>query len=384
MKTTPPKKQGFRRDRERYGLGVAPYTPENPRNDHAQIFPLLDGRLLLVWWEYYIRSPHAVGRTSFASAGSPDDAPCRITGRVSSDGGRTWSERLTVQENIGSSNVKHPNLVRLPDESVLLFFTQWDRGDEADEERSIYYRRSSDDCDTWGPTQRLTEPKSGFYILDAGRVLVHTSGRIVLPAYWTNRVAPQRTNFQMYCYYSDDDGVTWQESRNRITIPGRGAMEPTVVERLDGSFLALLRSDQGVLYQTTSQDRGESWTDGIPTQLSSVQSEACLRRLPDGNEVLLIWNHATPYAISEGGGVTHHPRNPLTAAISEDDGETWIKYRDIENRLGWSSAYPNAYFHHHPDFGWEALVTFYQKSEAMTNVSSLELRIFPVEWFRQD
>ena len=384
METDPPRKQGFRRARERYGLTVAPYSPENPRNDHAQIFPLLDGRLLLVWCEYYVRSPHAVGRTSFGDAGSPDDAPCRLTGRVSGDGGRTWSERLTVQENVGSSNVKHPNLVRLPDDSVLLFFTQWDRYDNADQERSIFYKRSFDDCDSWGPIERLTKPDSGFYILDAGRILVHSGGRIVLPAYWTDEVGPQRSNLRMYCYYSDDAGATWQESKNRITMPGRGAMEPAVVERLDGSLLAILRSDQGLLYRTTSSDRGVNWTDAVSTNLSSVQSEACLRRLPDGEELLLLWNHATPYAMTVGGSVTHHPRNPLTAAISDDDGETWSNYQDIENRNGWSSAYPNAYFYHHPELGWEVLVTYYQKSEAMTNVSSLELRIFPVDWFRDD
>ena len=379
-----PRKQGFHRARERFGLSVATYSPENPRNDHAQIFPLLDGRLLLVWCEYYIRSPHAVGRSSFGTAGSPDDAPCRLTGRVSADGGRTWSERLTVQENVGSSNVKHPNLVRLPDQSVLLFFTQWDRGDSADQERSIHYRRSFDDCDTWGPVERLTKPRSGFYILDAGRIFVHSSGRVILPAYWTDEVNPERSNLRMYCYYSDDDGATWQDSHNRISIPGRGAMEPAVIERKDGTLLAILRSDQGVLYRTTSADRGDSWDEAVPTQLSSIQSEACLRRLPDGEELLLLWNHATPYGMTEGKNVTHHPRNPLTAAISYDDGETWTRYQDVENRLGWSSAYPNVYFHRHSDLGWEALVTFYQKSEAMTNVSSLELRIFPVDWFRED
>ena len=375
--------KGFRRNRERFGITVAPYSPENPRNDHAQIFPLLDGRLFLVWSEYYLRSPHAVGRSAYADAGYPDAAPCRLTGRVSPDGGRTWSERLTVQENVGSSNIKHPNLVRLADESILLFFTQWEGGDSDSQERRIQYRRSTDDCDTWGPIQALTQPGSGFYILDAGRVFVHSSGRVILPTYWTTEVSPQRSQLRMYCYFSDDDGATWQESRIRVAIPGRGAMEPAVVERRDGSLLAMLRSDQGKLYRTTSSDRGETWAEPEPTQIPSVQSEPCLRRLPDSDDLLLMWNRAVSYAEAEAASTTLHPRNPLTAAVSSDDGETWSHYQEVENRLGWSSAYPNVCFNRHPELGWEALVTFYHKSESMANVSSLELRIFPVEWFRE-
>ena len=137
-----------------------------------------------------------------------------------------------------------------------------------------------------------------------------------------------------------------------------------------------------MLLRTLSRDRGETWSDAEATQLPSVQSEACMQRLPDGDELLLLWNHSTPYATSEGGHVTLHPRNPLTAAISADEGETWGGFQDIENRVGWSSAYANVYFNNHSEYGWEALVTFYHSSEATASVSSLELRIFAVDWFR--
>src|SRR5436309_15481665 len=97
---------------EAYSLVVAPWTQENQRHDHAQIFPLRDGRLLLVWCEYYVRSPSRIFRTPYSHDGNTNQVPCQITGKISRDGGRTWSGRITLQENIGADNVKQPNLVR--------------------------------------------------------------------------------------------------------------------------------------------------------------------------------------------------------------------------------------------------------------------------------
>src|SRR5688572_13980933 len=82
---------------EVFALTVAPWTPENPRHDHAQIFPLRDGRMMLVWCEYYANRPSTLFRTAYDSPGSGDEAPCRISARISKDG-RSWSGRLTLQD----------------------------------------------------------------------------------------------------------------------------------------------------------------------------------------------------------------------------------------------------------------------------------------------
>jgi len=71
-------------------LDVCVATDEFPRNDHQLIFPLADGRLLLVWSEYY--------RTSTTKSGTQrDDMPCRISRMVSSDrtSGATWNCYVT-------------------------------------------------------------------------------------------------------------------------------------------------------------------------------------------------------------------------------------------------------------------------------------------------
>jgi sialidase-1 len=223
--------------------------------------------------------------------------------------------------------------------------------------------------------QQLTPP-GGSYILDAGRIFRHSSGRIILPIFWTPEVWTSQEKIEAFAYYSDDDGVTWKASSNRISMPKRGAMEPTMVERKDGSILAYLRSDVGYLYQSESKDRGETWSAASPTTLTSPQAEPCLRRIPSTGDLLLLWCNTLPYAMTHGVGTMHYPRNPLSAAVSRDDGKTWENVKNIENRVGYISAYPNVYFNND-----EAIITYYHASESESRDAELMLKIFPIDWF---
>jgi hypothetical protein len=50
------------------------------------------------------------------------------------------------------------------------------------------------------------------------------------------RLRDRNDQFQAFCYFSDDDGRTWQSSTEQMDLPGRGAEEPSVVELKDGSL----------------------------------------------------------------------------------------------------------------------------------------------------
>jgi sialidase-1 len=359
---------------EVFSKTVCPWTAENPRHDHAQIFRLRNGNLMLVWSEYYVRRPSNIFRTPYSESGAGDQAPCRISARVSHDRGRTWSGRVTIQENIGPDNVKQPNLVRLADGEVLFFFTSWDFDAQ---QRRIQMRRSKDDCETWTEPRQIT-PEGGAYILDAGRVFLHSSGRVILPAYWTPEIWTEREHLTAFCFYSDDNGATWHKSRTVIDIPKRGAMEPAIVERKDGTLFTLLRTVLGKLWQAESPDRGETWQNVGPTVLDSPQAESSLKRIPATGDLLAVWNNTAPYALRDPkpSDSFHRPRNPLSSAISRDEGRTWENIKNIENRQGYDNGYPNVFF-----LDDEALVTYYWKSEAAAHVGNLHLKIFPIDWF---
>ena len=222
-----------------------------------------------------------------------DEAPCQISARVSADRGRTWSDVVTVQENHGVDNVKHPNLVRLPSGRILFTYTERDR---AAQRLRVWLRVSDDECDTFGPARDITTG-TGWYFTNADHILRHSSGRIILPCH-VSPVWGRGDHYLAFCLYSDDEGETWQESRIKMDAPSRGAEEPAVIERRDGSLLAILRTSVGKLYRGSSTDAGETWSETEATEFDSPAVATCMKRTP-GGDLLLIWNDTPPYDMTQ-------------------------------------------------------------------------------------
>jgi sialidase-1 len=360
---------------------VGPWTPAHPRNDHQLVFPLSEDRLMFAWCEYYLDRPSRTFDTPYTALGEADDAPCKISARISRDGGRTWGAKCTLQENVGASNVKHPNLVRLNSGDILFSYTHRNRENQ---DLRIFVKRSVDECETWSEPRQISPP-TGVHYTNADHILLHSSGRIILPSHsvtFPNR----KLHCVAHCFYSDDHGENWRQSGNQIDLPEAGAEEPAVIERKNGSLLAILRTSLGKLYKATSEDRGETWSDAVSTGLDSPNTATCMKRIPSTGDLLLIWNNTLPYAMtldeSQLSGFPRNPltrpRNPLSCAISRDEGETWENIRNIENRQDYDNAYPSVTFTKN-----DALIGYYANVRAGTVgiVSEVRLKIFPVEWF---
>jgi sialidase-1 len=316
---------------------------------------------MLVWSEYYV----ATNSTS-PGGGSSDDMPCRISTKTSDDRGRSWSETFVFQENTGKLNVKHPNLLRLPSGEVLFFYTEWNSRTN----RDVMLRRSLDDCKTWSAPLRLS-PGKGITNINNDHVLRLRSGRIVLPAFYSPSVWDKNDHWQAFCYYSDDDGRNWQSSERKMDLPGRGAEEPGMVELKNGSLLAVLRTSLGSVYASRSADGGKTWSEPASTGLPAPASPPLLKRIPSTGDLLLVWNRNY-----ERGHHHQGERNPLSAALSRDDGKTWEKTKDVENVPGGSAAYAAVTF-----LGEEALVTYYYQAKGFGGASGVRLKVLPVGWF---
>jgi predicted neuraminidase len=326
-------------DQDRSGhflLTVAPVGPQNPRNSEAAIIQRKDGTLLLAWTEFY------------AGSGA-DHGPARISGRTSTDGGRTWGEKFTLVENDGGCNVMEVNFLRLKDGRPALFHLQ--KNTEGGDCR-VMMRTSADEGATWGPARQLS-PDGKYTGLTNGRAIRLAGGRILLET-WQGG--------DSYCYLSDDDGGTWRESR-RVKPAEGPSYEPACVELKDGRVLMLMRTGCGGQFKSLSSDGGETWTKPELTQLKGTAAPVSVSRIPNSGALLAIWNH------NPGAG----KRNPLTAAISRDEGLTWENFRNLEDAPDDAWAYPAV--------TWiedRALVTYFNYQGGL----SLQLRIVPASWFQ--
>ena len=167
---------------------VAPVGPQNPRNSEAAIVPLKDGSLLLGWTEFY------------AGKGA-DHGPARLSGKISTDGGRSWGDKYTLVENDGGCNVMEVNFLRLLNGDIALFYCQ--KNTESTDCR-VMMRTSSDEGKTWNNPKQLS-PSGKYTGLTNGRSIRLRSGRILLEA-WIGGYS--------YCIMTDDDGKTWRDSQH--------------------------------------------------------------------------------------------------------------------------------------------------------------------------
>ena len=351
-------------------IDVCPSTRAHFRNDWSLIFPLKQGRLMLAWCEYYATSPEQVLHER--KSNYLDAAACRISARISTDKGRTWSETFTLQDNIARLNVKHPNLLRLASDPnrILMFFTSR-RVDGRD--IRIFMKQSTNECESWTKPVQIST-LGGTHFLMADRILQLPSGRILLPTFQSNRWFP----FDAFCYFSDDAGKTWRVSEEKMKLSGHGAQEPSIVRLKDGKLLAVLRTSLGAVYKSYSSDQGNTWTEPVSTELAAPASTPLLKKLPDSDDLLIVWNNTyDPRHPDFQNG--HGPRNPLTSAISTDGGETWRNIRTIEDRNPGASSTPAITF-----VGNEALLTYNTQPYPLSKreLFSIRLKIISVDWFR--
>jgi predicted neuraminidase len=116
---------------------------------------------------------------------------------------------------------------------------------------------------------------------------------------------------------TDDWGRTWRVSNPLL---GAGNIQPSIVERQDGSLYTLMRDNgppPGRLFQSESRDRGETWGPVTKSDLPNPGSGAEVIRLKNGHWALI-------------GNDTEKGRHSLAVQISPDEGRTWPWKRHLE------------------------------------------------------
>jgi sialidase-1 len=234
----------------------------------------------------------------------------------------------------------------------------------------VYLRVSTDEGATFGEPILVTDVP-GYHVLNNDRVTVLSTGRLIVPVASTDDVFKKGSRFLSTCFLSDDQGATWRHSKSLVDSPKRGAMEPEVIERVDGSLLMHIRTQTGRIHASESTDGGETWSEAKPWTVQAPEAPSTLRPVPSTGHWLLIWNDCFR------DGQTKARRTPQTAAISTDEGATWTPGRDLETSDQHSYAYTSIVFHK-----GRALLTYYVGDSKTGRISS-RFKSVPISWFYQ-
>jgi sialidase-1 len=293
-------------------LTVAEHDSAYTRKSEGDVVELNNGNLLLSYME-------------FRGDGS-DFASTRLVIVESMDGGRTWGHHRVITETApGDINVYSPNLIRLSAGEILYVFARYHEGKPRLATHHVW--RSLDEGQTFSPYSLFGENaplgscNATLKRLSSGRLLFPMCGMIP-----DNTDNPYGGTYDGVVYHSDDGGKRWIESKNRLFLPMRGVMENHVEETRDGRVIQVMRNQLGSLFLSYSSDGGETWTKPQTSGLSTPESCPELVRIPATGDLLMIWNNS-PY---DPGASHSGKRNPLTAAVSTDEGRTWGFIRDIE------------------------------------------------------
>lgn len=137
------------------------------------------------------------------------------------------------------------------------------------------------------------------------------------------------TTFSWMCWteISSDDGSTWRRE-GPISVPWHrhGIIQPALWNYARGRLKMLMRSTLGRIYEATSDDGGQTWTDARPTTLPNPNSGIDAVRMKDGT-IALVYNHTTT------------GRSPLNIGFSHDNAVTWWRTLTLEDEPG-EYSYP--------------------------------------------
>ncbi|MGB0992024.1 MAG: sialidase family protein [Akkermansiaceae bacterium] len=249
------------------------------------------------------------------------------------DNGKTWKSVPLPKSYPGATclSKESPAIARNPVTGEFIRFEPLYRGNNNND--GIYITEGGIDG-SW----KLVRDNEGKAIRPGGilrnPLWVNNNKRIIIPGHgggcWT--------------WYSDDQGQSWKRS-NKVQSPphkpggvhkgtrwNHGMVEATVIELKNKKLWMIARTAQDQHYESFSSDFGETWSKAELSRFWGTITMPTLHRLRDGR-MLFLWSNTTALPENEKatgrGEDAFTNRDTIHAAISEDDGKTWIGFREL-------------------------------------------------------
>lgn len=275
-----------------------------------------------------------------------------------------WSSPLLAAQHRGIP-CWNPVLFRYADGRICLFY----KVGATIPEWKTYTRISSDEGISWSESEELVKGDEG-----GGRgpvknkpILLSDGKTIIAPA------SLEGESWNCFVDISDDNGTSWEKSSlvpvrssgfniQMVDQPydkhrcfGKGIIQPTLWEDGNGVIHMYTRSTSSAIFESTSSDKGRTWTLAEDTGIPNNNSGLDLVKLPSGSLVL---------ACNPVGNLPNYykgPRTPISLLYSKDNGKKWKRIIDLETEPG-GYAYP-AIIARGND---EILLTYTHKRETIT------------------
>ncbi|MBI4028605.1 MAG: exo-alpha-sialidase [Verrucomicrobia bacterium] len=269
----------------------------------------------------------------------------------SKDHGRTWGPK-EVMYDLGNADHRCAVITELPNgDWVALDYRSggaytpegiWDANAPA--QPTLWGAWSADRGRTWNFSKEPVSVPGAHPMAEVERHMIRLpNGRLLVAANYEELGPDGKVESWgvtwIAIFRSDDNGRSWQ-------VHGKAPFHPSIIgecamlRTLSGKLLLISRSEawhgkdwtkQGMLHQSVSLDEGKTWSEFVPTEMSSMSSPGHLLQLKDGR---ILCTHAS----------RNYPGS-VYVTVSRDEGQTWdtantrIITHDIKN---YDSCYPNS------------------------------------------
>lgn len=280
------------------------------------------------------RTPDGRFWATWYSGGKTEDPDNYALIVRSDDGGATWTEPVLVVDPPGQVRAFDSNLWTDPLGRLWFFWAQSET--LFDGRVGVWCIRADDPS---AETPAWTEPRRLCNGIMLNKPTILSSGEWLFPAALWRPSGWLKDDFPGFAAHPELD----EERRSSVfvttdngeifsllgqaDVPERVFDEHMVVERRDGSLWMLVRTLYGI-GESTSTDRGRTWSPGRGSGLGGPCSRFFIRRLHSGR--LLFVNH-----------YDYTGRNNLTALLSDDDGYTWPHRLLLDGRS--EVSYPDGF-----------------------------------------
>ena len=308
---------------------------------------------------------------AFAEAriGKGGDAdPHHLVVKRSTDGGRTWSGNIYVEQGDGSFWAANgrpgklecwTNTGPIVDEKTgrVFFFYALNEGTREQNWTRVFYRYSDDDGLTWSPSAKdggrievthlfadnphgwtfhMPGPGHGIQLRHQHGKHADKNGRLVLAVWHRRAVTANPRLYGVSMLVSDDHGKTWRRAGDAGV--GHGMGEGRIVELEDGRIL--LNARGGAALQdgkkiNTQKHRIDAWSDDAGETFGKPVVRTEFEYSGNGCDSSLL-RYATSTPGSKGLLLFSRPADParrarMTVSLSGDEGKTWSAHKLVHD-----------------------------------------------------